>query len=185
MEVSPPLFKLCTPTSALLYQQQFSAVTQHRQESSMHTNTTMLPLSAHIAYTWFKFVGSEVRHRWIIIIGQTWGRRREWRGRYITETRTVDLTEVIPGSRVGHYFDWSYSISQHVYILLILSYHQLIRDLPLRALEPWFEEMLQQYVSRRWLIFWQWVFNAGVGNCEGPSSRGIEDTGKMFLQWAF
>lgn len=71
VEVSPPLFKLCTPTSALWYQQQFSAVTQHRQESSMHTNTTMLPLSAHIAYTWFKFVGSEVRHRWIIIIGQT------------------------------------------------------------------------------------------------------------------
>lgn len=34
------------------------------------------PPRTHTTHTWFSFVGSEVRRRWIIIIGRTWGGRR-------------------------------------------------------------------------------------------------------------
>lgn len=78
---------LCTPPSSMRCQEKFRSVTQRRRGSSVHINTLATP-PHRSAHTWFSFVGSEVR---IIIIGCTWGRRRERKAE--TEDRTADSPE--------------------------------------------------------------------------------------------
>lgn len=161
---------LCTPPSALRYQEKFRPVTQHRQGSSMHTNTFMSPPSAPATHA-----------PGLVLWGRRWGMDGSL-SYVIREAGTesgwpIHNRNMHSGShssyfrlQLGHSFDWHIWPSLSVCFFFTYSFPSPAdkRSPTESEVESLFVEILQYSMQTlsppRWLNCWLWVAPVRMGS---------------------